>query len=105
MTDPRPTVLGYLHRPVLRTDHDIDLAKALLATYAHREGYTLNTIFIEHPDHTPAAFAILLQTADRHDISHLVVPSLAHLHPLGHPPQIIHHLHRVTGHHVLIASP
>ena len=105
MADPRPTVLGYLHAPVLRTDQDIERAKALLATYAHREGYTLDTIFIDQPDHTPAAFATLLETADRHNITHLVVPSLAHLHPLGLPPQLIHHLHRITGLHVLIAFP
>lgn len=82
----RPLTLGYLVSA--SNDAEIEITAAEFAAFAHREGYTLGTVFVERTA-APAAFAALLEEADRCDATVIVVrgPQLltcsAHLAPPG----------------------
>lgn len=79
--DVRPLVLGYLRVDALTTERELARSAAELASYLHRKGYTLGTVFVERTEKVPAAFEALMAEADRTGVDAVVMP--------GPPPKII----------------
>lgn len=75
-----------------------------LRQFAATEGYTLGTTFVEQLDTMPAAFAALVNAADREGAVAIVVPSTAHLTAGGLPRLLTSYLKHVTGIRVLVAN-
>lgn len=100
----RPLVLGYIRAHLLMTERELSASTQDLALFAHNEGYTLGTVYVERIDRIPAAFGSLLGAIERDQPAALVVPSVLHLVPLGPPPQLMHHLEATTGVRILVAN-
>lgn len=105
IADPtRPLVLGYACAHLLMTQNELAAVKHDLNRFAHKEGYTLGTVFVERVDRAPAAFGALLETVQRAGADGIVIPSMQHLGALGIPSQLVYYLQTVTGVRVLIAD-
>jgi nucleotide-binding universal stress UspA family protein len=99
----RPLMLGYLCEPPLHSEAATEKLKTLLAEFAQREGYALGTVYVEHLPTTPAAFDALLEAIRRYEVDAVVVPTRAHLEPLGEPSKM-QRLTRETNARVLVAE-
>lgn len=102
--DPtRPLMLGYLCEPPLHSEAATGKLKSLLEEFARREGYALGTVYIDHLPTTPAAFEALLEAIRRYEVDAVVVPTKAHLEPLGEPSKMLR-LTQETNARVLVAE-
>ena len=76
---PRPVLLGYIRADVLRSVAKIRRMQAQLASFAHREVFSLGTVFVEKGT-GGGAFQSLMDELARDDVAWgLVVPDLRHL--------------------------
>jgi hypothetical protein len=75
----RPLVLGYIRENVLRGER-LAGARARLERFAHNEGFTLGTVFVERRHTALGAFDALMDEIHRGDEAWaIVVPDVGHL--------------------------
>lgn len=75
----RPLVLGYIREDGLRGER-LASAQTRLETFAHNEGFTLGTVFIEGHHRAAWAFDALMEEIRRGDEAWaIVVPDVGHL--------------------------
>ncbi len=96
---------AYVRAHMMMTDTELADVKERLQHFAHREGYSIGTVFIERIDQVPAAFHALVEALERDAARVLLVPSPHHLAVLGPPNVLAEHLHRTAGVRVVVASP
>jgi hypothetical protein len=60
----RPLAHAYVRAHMMMTDTELADVKERLQHFAHREGYSIGTVFIERPDQVPAAFHALVEALD-----------------------------------------
>lgn len=101
----RPLLIGYIRKHFLMTPSELEHFKKELVTFARREGFTLQAIFVEEVETAPAAFQSLMEAAARLEVSAVVVPSLTHLSALAAPSGMKEHIEHYTGARVLVADP
>src|SRR5690606_29968090 len=70
----RPAIYGYM-RVVSsdETDDESGRVKRELATYAQREGFTLDLMFTENIRCSESAFSVMLDALKRHDVRDVIV--------------------------------
>ncbi len=75
----RPLLLGYIRADVLRDRSDLPSVEAQLEAFAHREAFSLGTVYVERGS-APGAFEALLAEVTRDETTHgVVVPDLRHV--------------------------
>ena len=81
MTDRiRPLVFGYICEDALAGDEPLATAEARIEAFAHSEGFTLGTTFIDRRHSVPSAFEALMQEIRRGDEAWgIVIPDVGHL--------------------------
>ena len=80
----RPLVLGYIREEVLRGER-LASAQTRLEQFAHTEGFTLGTVFVERRQTAPWAFDALLEEIHRRDEAWaVVVPDIGHFDEAHH---------------------
>jgi hypothetical protein len=86
MTDRiRPLVFGYICEDALTGEEPLASAEARLEEFAHSEGFTLGTTFIERRNGRPWAFDALMQEIRRGDEAWgIVIPDVGHLSDANH---------------------
>jgi hypothetical protein len=80
---PRPVLLGYIRADRLASAAEIRRVEAALATFAHREQFSLGTVYVEKGT-TAGVFHALMGELARDDAWGLVVPDLRHLTVVEH---------------------
>jgi hypothetical protein len=100
----RPLLIGYIRKHFLMTPSELEHFKKELVTFARREGFTLQAIFVEEVETAPAAFQSLMEAVGRLEVTAVVVPSLVHLSALSTPTSMKEHLEHYTGARVMVAS-
>lgn len=76
--NPRPVLLGYIRADVLRSAARIRRVQAQLASFAHREVFSLGTVYVEKG--TGGVFHSLMDELAHDDSAWgVVVPDLRHL--------------------------
>lgn len=75
---PRPVLLGYIRADRLASAAELRRVEAALATFAHREQFSLGTVYVEKGT-TAGVFQALMGALARDDAWGLVVPDLRHL--------------------------
>ncbi|HEY3482484.1 MAG TPA: hypothetical protein VGL02_26635 [Streptomyces sp.] len=101
----RPLVLGYIRARVVTTAEELAAEKVGLAAFALAEGFTLGTVYLEHPATAPAAFEALLEEVRRdNDVWAVVVPTVQHVTDGG-----LRAMRREVEHHgtvhLVVAAP
>jgi hypothetical protein len=100
----RPLLLGYLRKHLLMSETELEDAKERLAYFAEIEGFTMGAIYVEEIATVPSAFEALVEAANRHEVSAVVLPSMLHFAVLGAPASIKSHFEHCTGARVLVAG-
>jgi hypothetical protein len=76
---PRPLLLGYIRTDVLRSRTDLPRVEAQLQACAHREEFSLGTVYVESGNN-PGAFDALMAEVSREEATWgIVVPDLRHV--------------------------
>jgi hypothetical protein len=76
---PRPLLLGYIRTDVLGSHAELPRVEAELQACAHREEFSLGTVFVES-GHNPGAFDALMAEVSREEAAWgIVVPDLRHV--------------------------
>lgn len=95
----RPLMYAYMR--VVGSDHpdaDVDALKRELATYAAREGFTLDQVFTESHGASESAFLTMLDALRQNTVKHVIVPSLWHFARLpGLQDAMRQHIEKETG--------
>lgn len=95
----RPLIYGYM-RVVGNADQNDEpqRIKHELATYAEREGFTLDQVFTETINCSESAFYTMIEALKRYDVRDLLVPSLWHFARLpGLQDAMRQHIEHETG--------
>ena len=79
MSNPRPVLLGYIRADVLRSAASIRRGKAELASFAHREVFSLGTVYVEKGAGSAGFQSLLDELAHDDSAWGVVVPDLRHL--------------------------
>jgi hypothetical protein len=87
-TNVGPQLFAYVRLHLLMTDTELADVKARLHQYAHVEGFSLGTVFVEQVHAAPVGFEALIAAVKHYDARAIVVPSLQHLTALGAPPAL-----------------
>ncbi len=103
-TNTRPLLFGYVRLHLLMTETELADTKERLHYFAHVEGFTLGTVFVEQAHTVPAGFEALIAAVKHYEARAVVVPSLQHLAVLGTPPALRDYVQSVTGVPVLVAE-
>ena len=75
----RPLLLGYIREDLLSGEL-LASAQTRLEDFAHSEGFTLGTVFVERGHTAPRAFDALMEQIRRGDEAWaIVIPEVAHL--------------------------
>jgi hypothetical protein len=78
-SNPRPVLLGYIRADVLRSAAKLRRVQAQLANFAHREVFSLGTVYVEKGA-SGGVFHSLMDELVRDDAAWgVVVPDLRHL--------------------------
>lgn len=77
--NPRPVLLGYIRADVLRNAARIRRVKAQLASFAHREVFSLGTVYVEKGAGGGVFHSLLDELAHDDSAWGVVVPDLRHL--------------------------
>jgi hypothetical protein len=101
----RPLLFGYLRVHRLAAGTRPEAVNDQFATFAHAEGYSLVSVFVDQAHTAPAGFAALIEAVKRYEAQAVAVPTLDHLAVLGAPPPLKDFLQRVTGVQVLTMDP
>jgi hypothetical protein len=79
MNHPRPLLLGYIRADALPRRTDLPGVEAQLEAFAHREEFSLGTVYVEKGG-TPGAFHALMAEVLRNEAAWgVVVPDLRHM--------------------------
>ncbi|MDZ5619748.1 hypothetical protein [Nocardioides bizhenqiangii] len=81
---PRPVLLGYIRADRLSNGTGIQRAEAELATFAHREQFSLGTVYVEQGSPAGVFHALMDELARDEAAWGLVVPDLRHLTVVEH---------------------
>jgi hypothetical protein len=82
--NPRPVLLGYIRADVLRSATRIRRVRAQLASFAHREVFSLGAVYVEKGV-SGGVFHSLMDELARDDANWgVVVPDLRHLTVVEH---------------------
>jgi DNA invertase Pin-like site-specific DNA recombinase len=95
----KPVIYGYI-RVVGRNDQDDEPQRIRheLATYAEREGFTLDQVFTENTSCSEPAFYTMIEALKRYNVKNLIVPSLWHFARLpGLQEAMRQHIEHETG--------
>lgn len=76
----RPLMLGYLRVLPGMDDQAVNVATRQMGELAGQEGFALAEVFIEREWLHSNALDGLVEYAKRHQVRHVVVPSIPHLH-------------------------
>ncbi|PVG81059.1 hypothetical protein DDE18_19770 [Nocardioides gansuensis] len=77
--NPRPLLLGYIRTDVLRSGTELPRVEAQLQAFAHREEFSLGTVYVARGDN-PGAFDALMGEVTREEAAWgVVVPDLRHV--------------------------
>ncbi|GAA1711559.1 hypothetical protein GCM10009745_69570 [Kribbella yunnanensis] len=96
----KPMLLGYVRRDLLVTDGQVNQLEREMARFAHAEGFSMGSTYVEKPGTWPAAFEALVESVNRYDVTAIVLPSLLHFAVLG--PDIKNIFERATDARVLV---
>ncbi|MER0445989.1 recombinase family protein [Streptomyces sp. NPDC051644] len=95
----RPVIYGYMRLTATDVEGDeSERVRRQLATYAEREGFTLDQVFTEHISANESAFQAMLDAIRRTDVKNVIVPSLWHFARLpGLQNAMREHIEQETG--------
>lgn len=79
MSNPRPVLLGYIRADVLKSASRIRRVQAQLASFAHREVFSLGTVYVEERIDSGVFHSLLDELATDDSVWGVVVPDLRHL--------------------------
>lgn len=78
-SNPRPVLLGYIRADVLRSATKIQRVQAQLAKFAHREVFSLGTVYVEKTAGGGVFHSLIDELAHDDAAWGVVVPDLRHL--------------------------
>ncbi len=95
----RPVIYGYMRLAATEEEGDESTrVRRELATYAEREGFTLDQVFTERMGANESAFHAMLDAIKRTDVKNVIVPSLWHFARLpGLQDAMRQHIEQETG--------
>jgi|GEM_PF-5610308 len=77
--NPRPVLLGYIRADVVKSASRIRRVQAQLASFAHREVFSLGTVYVEEGAGSGVFHSLLDELAHDDSAWGVVVPDLRHL--------------------------
>ncbi|MEO5665417.1 MAG: hypothetical protein ABIR39_19290 [Nocardioides sp.] len=98
---PRPLLLGYIRADVLKSRTELPLVEAQLQAFAHREEFSLGTVYVESGCNRGAFHALMAQVS-RDSAWGIVVPDLRHIGVVEQVVLTTHEAGARTG--VLVAN-
>jgi rhamnogalacturonyl hydrolase YesR len=102
----RPLVLGYIRTRGVMTADELAAERVGLAAFALAEGFTLGTVYLEHPSTAPAAFEAMLDEVRRdNDVWAVILPAAHHVTDGGLRAMRRDLEHHGTVHLVVAAPP
>ena len=99
---PLPVLLGYVCKPLLRTEGELVRTKERMSRFAEKEGFALGKVFVEEETTTPAAFEALIEAASHHEVTAVLVPGMLHLTVLSAPTAMRNQFEHLTGARLLV---